>query len=110
MALKKVMTLVGVPTLLVTLAHMNSLPLAYTIRSWWLLRTLVERAKKVNLEPEGELYKKDTKIKGGIHSKTKDLFTTVSQELRCMWDDIDYNQHMVRHSTKSKYLCVCVHC
>lgn len=24
-----------------------------------------------------------------------DLFTTVSQSQRCMWDDIDYNQHMV---------------
>lgn len=44
---------IGIPTLLVTLAHINSLPFAYTIRSWWLLRSLVERAKKVNLEPEG---------------------------------------------------------
>lgn len=53
MTIKKAITLVGLPTLLVTLAHINSLPFAYTIRSWWLLRTLVERAKKVNLEPEG---------------------------------------------------------
>lgn len=53
MTLKKVITLVGIPTLLVTLAHINSLPFVYTIRSWWLLRSLVERAKKLNLEPEG---------------------------------------------------------
>lgn len=49
----KAIALVGVPTLLVGVAHINSLPFAYTIRSWWLLRSLVERAKKLNLEPEG---------------------------------------------------------
>ncbi|KAI9340112.1 hypothetical protein BD770DRAFT_399783 [Pilaira anomala] len=80
----KAIVLVGVPTLLVGVAHINSLPFAYTIRSWWLLRSLVERAKKLNLEPE-------------------DLFTVVCQNQKCTWDDIDYNQHM-NNSTYNKKL------
>ncbi|GAA5808575.1 hypothetical protein MFLAVUS_001966 [Mucor flavus] len=74
----KVIAVVSLPTLLVGLAHINSLPFAYTLKSWWLLRSLVERAKKSNLDPE-------------------DLFTIVSQDQRCLWDDIDYNQHMVKY-------------
>jgi hypothetical protein len=70
------LALVGVPAALITVAHINSLPFSYTIRSWWLLRALVKRAQKFNLEPEA-------------------LFTIVSQSQRCLWDDIDYNQHMV---------------
>lgn len=44
--------IVGIPTLLVALAHINSLPFSYTIRSWWLLRALVKRAEKLKLKPE----------------------------------------------------------
>jgi hypothetical protein len=55
MVTNKAIAMVGIPTILVTLAHMNSLPFAYTIRSWWLLRSLVVKAKKANLEPEGNI-------------------------------------------------------
>lgn len=83
MTLMKVgLALVGIPAALVTVAHINSLPFSYTIRSWWLLRALVKRAQKLNLEPEP-------------------LFTIVSQSQRCSWDDIDYNQHMVRIRKKA---------
>ena len=51
----KVISLVSVPLFLVGLAHVNSLPFAYTIRSWWLLRALVARAKRNQLKPEGWL-------------------------------------------------------
>lgn len=50
-----VSTAVGVPALLLVLAHIKSLPLAYTFRSWWLLRSLVKRAKKNGLKPERTL-------------------------------------------------------
>jgi hypothetical protein len=53
--------IVGIPTLLVALAHINSLPFSYTIRSWWLLRALVKRAEKLKLEPEC-MYKYMNKI------------------------------------------------
>lgn len=43
---------VGLPAALLVLTHLKSLPLAYTLRSWWLLRALVKRAKARNLEPE----------------------------------------------------------
>ncbi|KAI9271605.1 HotDog domain-containing protein [Phascolomyces articulosus] len=66
---------IGVPALLLLLTHMKSLPLAYTFRSWWLLRTVIKRAKANKLKPEP-------------------LFTVVSEDHRCLYDDIDYNQHM----------------
>ncbi|KAG0173971.1 hypothetical protein DFQ30_006450 [Apophysomyces sp. BC1015] len=65
---------VGIPSLLVTLAHLKSLPLAYTFRSWLLLKYLVKRAKLNQLNP-------DRKFRGFL-------------DHRCFWDDIDYNQHM----------------
>lgn len=43
---------IGIPALIMLLAHYKSLPLAYTFRSWWLLRSLVKQAKAKNLEPE----------------------------------------------------------
>lgn len=46
---------VGVPAAILVLTHLKSLPLAYTLRSWWLLRALVKRAKARNLEPERRL-------------------------------------------------------
>ncbi|KAI8637925.1 hypothetical protein BD408DRAFT_394908 [Parasitella parasitica] len=79
--------IVGIPALLVAMAHINSLPFSYTIRSWWLLRALVARAEKLELKPEY-------------------LFAIVSQSQRCMWDDIDYNQHM-NNSTYNKNLDFC---
>lgn len=52
---KTVSVAAGVPALLLVLGHLKSLPLAYTLRSWWLLRSLVKRAKQLKLEPEREL-------------------------------------------------------
>ncbi|KAG2221636.1 hypothetical protein INT45_001161 [Circinella minor] len=66
---------IGVPAFLLLLTHMKSLPLAYTVRSWLLLRKVIKRAKANKLEPES-------------------LFTVVSEDHRCLYDDIDYNQHM----------------
>ncbi|KAI8138042.1 hypothetical protein BJV82DRAFT_632389 [Fennellomyces sp. T-0311] len=66
---------IGIPTFLLLLTHMKSLPLAYTFRSWWLLRAVIKRAKANKLKPEP-------------------LFTVVSENHRCLYDDIDYNQHM----------------
>ncbi|CDS02799.1 hypothetical protein LRAMOSA00203 [Lichtheimia ramosa] len=66
---------IGIPALIMLLAHYKSLPLAYTFRSWWLLRSLVKQAKAKNLEPEP-------------------LFGVVSQDHKVLFDDMDYNQHM----------------
>jgi hypothetical protein len=41
------------------LTHLKSLPLAYTVRSWLLLRGLIKRAKQRNLEPDGTAYIND---------------------------------------------------
>ncbi|KAI9316355.1 hypothetical protein BX666DRAFT_1858973 [Dichotomocladium elegans] len=67
---------IGIPTALILLGHVKSWPLVYTLRSWWLLRSLVKQANVRNLEP-------------------RELFAVVSQSHRCLYDDIDYNQHMV---------------
>ncbi|KAI8376160.1 uncharacterized protein BYT42DRAFT_573636 [Radiomyces spectabilis] len=75
---------IGVPALILILTHLKSLPLAYTFRSWLLLRSLVKRATMAQLCPDP-------------------LFTVVSQDYRCLLDDIDYNQHM-NNSTYNKML------
>ncbi|KAI9014500.1 hypothetical protein CLU79DRAFT_767006 [Phycomyces nitens] len=67
--------IVGIPSLLIVLSHLKSLPLVYTFRSWFLLKALVKQAKETDLVP-------------------KPLFTVVNQDHRCLLDDIDYNQHM----------------
>ncbi|KAI8968244.1 hypothetical protein BDF20DRAFT_916795 [Mycotypha africana] len=66
---------VGVPAALIAITHLKSLPFAYTVRSWLLLKALIKRAKQHDLKPDP-------------------LFTVVSQDHRCYLDDIDYNQHM----------------
>ncbi|KAF7722626.1 hypothetical protein EC973_002898 [Apophysomyces ossiformis] len=70
--------------ILLGLAHLKSLPMAYTVRSWLILRSLVKRAKANQLNPDP-------------------LFSVVSLNHRCYWDDIDYNQHM-NNSTYNKNL------
>ncbi|KAJ8661233.1 hypothetical protein O0I10_002982 [Lichtheimia ornata] len=81
---KSVSAAIGVPALVIVLSHVKSWPLSYTLRSWWLLRSLVKEANERGLEPEV-------------------LFTVVSQKHRCLYDDIDYNQHM-NNSTFNKIL------
>ncbi|CEG81266.1 hypothetical protein RMATCC62417_15489 [Rhizopus microsporus] len=80
----KALMIGSIPIGLLIITHLKSLPFAYTVRSWLLLRTLIKRAKANNLQPD-------------------DLFTVVSQSHRCYLDDIDYNQHM-NNSTYNKLL------
>ncbi|CEP08454.1 hypothetical protein [Parasitella parasitica] len=75
---------IGIPIGLLITTHLKSLPFAYTVRSWLLLRALIKKAKENNLKPNG-------------------LFEVVSQDHRCYLDDIDYNQHM-NNSTYNKIL------
>ncbi|KAI8370169.1 hypothetical protein EDC96DRAFT_440132 [Choanephora cucurbitarum] len=75
---------VGVPIGLLLITHLKSLPFAYTVRSWFLLRALIKKAKEKELAPDS-------------------LFSSVSQDHRCYLDDIDYNQHM-NNSTYNKIL------
>ncbi|KAI8062543.1 hypothetical protein BC940DRAFT_308517 [Gongronella butleri] len=75
---------IGSPLFLLWLAHAKSLPLGYTLRSWLLLRSLVKQARQNNLSPAP-------------------LFGTLSQEHRCLVDDMDYNQHM-NNSSYNKML------
>ncbi|KAI8331290.1 hypothetical protein BD560DRAFT_415852 [Blakeslea trispora] len=74
----------GIPVGLLLITHLKSLPFAYTVRSWFLLRALIKRAKERKLIPDS-------------------LFSPVSQDHRCYLDDIDYNQHM-NNSTYNKIL------
>jgi hypothetical protein len=52
---------VGVPVGLLLIAHLKSLPFAYTVRSWFLLRALIKSAKENNLRP-GRMYLKSNFI------------------------------------------------
>ncbi|RUS22401.1 hypothetical protein BC937DRAFT_89449 [Endogone sp. FLAS-F59071] len=74
----------GAPVLALFLLHYKSLPLAYTLRSYFLLRSIIPKAKW-NLQ------------------SPLDLFTVVNQHERCLWDDIDYNSHM-NNSSYNKVL------
>ncbi|CAO3591901.1 unnamed protein product [Absidia cylindrospora] len=76
--------ILGAPSLLLWAAHAKSLPLGYTLRSWLLLRSLVKKARQKGLQPDP-------------------LFTILSQEHRCHFDDMDYNQHM-NNSSYNKML------
>ncbi|KAG2235645.1 hypothetical protein BDF21DRAFT_436398 [Thamnidium elegans] len=66
---------IGIPVGLLLTSHLKSLPFAYTVRSWFLLRALIKRAKENQMKPDP-------------------LFSIISQNHRCYLDDIDYNQHM----------------
>ena len=57
---------IGVPAFLLLLTHMKSLPLAYTVRSWLLLRKVIKRAKANKLEPECKVILKLIKINVAI--------------------------------------------
>jgi hypothetical protein len=41
-----------IPIGLLITTHLKSLPFAYTVRSWFLLRALVKRARQNNLKPD----------------------------------------------------------
>lgn len=43
---------VGIPVGLLLVTHLKSLPLAYTVRSWFLLRALIRRAKENKMKPD----------------------------------------------------------
>lgn len=43
---------VGIPVGLLITTHLKSLPFAYTVRSWFLLRALIKKAKQNKLEPD----------------------------------------------------------
>lgn len=43
---------VGIPVGLLLMTHLKSLPLAYTVRSWFLLRALIRQAKDNKLKPD----------------------------------------------------------
>ena len=43
---------VGVPIGLLLITHLKSLPFAYTVRSWFLLRALIKKAKEKELAPD----------------------------------------------------------
>ncbi|RCH91829.1 hypothetical protein CU098_009884 [Rhizopus stolonifer] len=75
---------ISIPIGLLLTTHLKSLPFAYTVRSWFLLRALIKKAKDKKLKPDP-------------------LFSAVSQDHRCYLDDIDYNQHM-NNSTYNKIL------
>lgn len=44
---------IGIPIGLLITTHLKSLPFAYTVRSWFLLRALIKKAKENNLKPDG---------------------------------------------------------
>lgn len=50
---------IGIPIGLILTTHLKSLPFAYTIRSWFLLRALIKKAKENNLTPDRNI---DTQI------------------------------------------------
>ncbi|KAI9322265.1 hypothetical protein BX666DRAFT_2022765 [Dichotomocladium elegans] len=70
-----VSTIVGIPALILLLAHVKSLPLAYTIRVWLLVRAATKRAKANNMKPEP-------------------IFTVTREDHKCLYDDVDFNFHM----------------
>ncbi|KAI8337648.1 hypothetical protein BC941DRAFT_425838 [Chlamydoabsidia padenii] len=76
--------ILGLPPLLLWASHAKSLPFGYTLRSWLLLRSLIKRAQQNELRPEP-------------------LFSVLSQDHRCLFDDMDYNQHM-NNSSYNKML------
>ncbi|KAI8092694.1 uncharacterized protein BX664DRAFT_327916 [Halteromyces radiatus] len=76
--------ILGLPPLLLWAAHAKSLPLSYTLRSWLLLRSLIKRAQQNKFQPDP-------------------LFSILSQDHRCLFDDMDYNQHM-NNSSYNKML------
>lgn len=46
---------IGIPVGLLVTTHLKSLPFAYTVRSWFLLRALIKKAKENNLQPDGKM-------------------------------------------------------
>lgn len=61
---KSVSAAIGVPALIIVLSHVKSWPLSYTLRSWWLLRSLVKEANERGLEPEGKMI---IEYRGGLY-------------------------------------------
>lgn len=72
---KSVSAAIGVPALIIVLSHVKSWPLSYTLRSWWLLRSLVKEANERGLEPEGKKYSTSRGIS---------LYTSISADLGYM--------------------------
>lgn len=47
---------IGFPIGLLLTAHLKSLPFAYTLRSWFLIRAVIKRAKENGLNPDRNVF------------------------------------------------------
>lgn len=54
---------IGIPVGLLLTAHLKSLPFAYTVRSWFLLRALIKRAKENQMKPDRTVQQQNFIIK-----------------------------------------------